>query len=79
MTRRDQNLRAWIQRESTRHYWQSMISHKGKIHSRSTNTRIRKAALEFSTLHILTILRQEPSTLTPAQTEIFPELFPIAS
>lgn len=82
MTRRDQTLRAWIERESPRHCWQSMISHKGKVHQKTTNTRIRRAALEFNQLHILSLLnsaRQKPSSSSKHPTETFPELFPIAS
>lgn len=52
MTRRDQTLRAWIERESPAHNWQSIISHQGKLHRKSTSTRLRKAAREFSTLHL---------------------------
>ena len=81
MTRRDQTLRAWIQRESPRHCWQSMVSHKTKVHQKTTGTRIRKAALEFNRLHILAILNSTRTNDTQAsahQSEIFPEIFPIA-
>lgn len=62
MTRRDQTLRAWIERENARHNFQSCVSHKGKTHRLSTHTRIRKAAREFNTLHTLQVLTPKPKT-----------------
>lgn len=74
MTRRDQTLRAWIELESPRHCWQSMISHKGKLHIKSTGSRIRKAALEFNHLHVLALLTGKPSPANHSshQSTLFP-------
>ncbi len=74
MTRRDQTLRAWIERESSAHCWQSMVSHKRKVHRKTTGTRIRKAALEFNRSHITHVLTGKPATTSPAPVQ--PNLFP---
>jgi hypothetical protein len=66
MTRRDQVLRAWIEKSSPRGNWQSCISHRGKVHRKSTHTRLRRAALEFNHLHLAEVLFPSPSsTSTP--------------
>jgi hypothetical protein len=72
MTRRDQTLRAWINRESKADNWVSNISHKGIHHKKSTGSKLRKAAREFSTLHIIQVLTTKPST---SPTEHQPDLF----
>lgn len=73
MTRRDQTLRAWIERESPRRNWISCISHKGVTHRRTTPSRIRKAALEFSLLHIADVIRPKTTTThSHTHTELFP-------
>jgi hypothetical protein len=64
MTRRDQTLRAWIERPSPRHHWQSCISFRGRTYQKSTHSKIRKAAKEFNLLHLTHILRNESSHLT---------------
>ncbi len=73
MTRRDQTLRAWIDRPSRSDNWQSNVSHKGKVHTLSTRSRIRKAALQFNTLHIIAKLTGKP--MTPPATHVQPDLF----
>jgi hypothetical protein len=72
MTRRDQVLRAWIEKDSPRGNWQSCISHHGKVHRKSTHTRIRRAALQFNLLHISEVLYPTPTQQTPPHTQ--PEL-----
>ena len=57
MTRRDQVLRSWIEKAGPRGNWQACISHRGKLHRKSTHTRIRRAALEFNLLHLSEVLR----------------------
>ena len=44
MTRRDQTLRAWIERDSPHQPWKSCVSYAGRVHQKSTGSRIRKAA-----------------------------------
>lgn len=74
VTRRDQLLRSWIERESPSHNWQSCVSYRRKTHRRSTNTRIRKAALEFNLLHLSQVIRPSP-VQTTTSTHHHPELF----
>ena len=78
MTRRDQVLRAWIERDTPRQNWQSCISYRRKVHRKSTNTRIRKAAIEFNTLHLSQVLRnttrlnpQTDQSDQPNQSDLF--------
>lgn len=66
MTRRDQTLRAWIERPSQRHNFISCVSHRGTTHRKSTHTRHRRAAREFNHLHTIAILI--PATTTPTST-----------
>ena len=56
MTKRDQVLRSWIERDHPRHPWQSCISYRRKVHRKSTHSRIRKAALQFNVLHLTEVL-----------------------
>lgn len=72
MTRRDQILRAWIERESPAENWQSIISYKGKLHRKSTYTKLRKAAKEFAHLHLTDFFTSKP-TVTPTTHQ--PSLF----
>ena len=73
MTRRDQTLRAWIERAHPLHNFISCVSCDGKAHKRSTGTRGRHAAREFNRLHTIEILF--PTTTTHAQPHTQPELF----
>lgn len=75
MTRRDQVLRAWIEKPTPRGNWHSCISHRGKVHRISTHTRIRRAAIEFNHLHLKSILfpSKEANTTQPQQHSLFPE------
>jgi len=73
MTRRDQILRAWIERPSPRHNWTSCVSYRRKTHKKTTNSRHRKAALEFSSLHIAEILF--PTTTEQTTHHHQPDLF----
>lgn len=71
MTRRDQTLRAWIGRDHRGQLYKSYVSLKGKVYERSTGTRIRKAARDFSHLHVIEILCPKPSSSADhIQTEI---------
>lgn len=77
MTRRDQVVRAWVERESPRHVWKSCVSYKGRTHRKSTLSRIRKAARQFNTIHLLNILTAQPQPATAQDTnDHHPELFP---
>lgn len=76
MTRRDQILRCWIERDAKGKTWQSIISFEGTIHKKSTNTLLRKAAKDFAKLHLTELFRspksQSQETITsPSQTELF--------
>lgn len=62
MTRRDQTLRAWIERDSPHQPWKSCVSYAGKVHQKSTGSRIRKAARQFNILHLTSILRPQAAT-----------------
>ncbi len=64
MTRRDQLIRSWVERTSPAHCWRSCVSYKGKVRSKPTNTKIRKAALDFNRLHTIAILqpKKKPNT-----------------
>lgn len=64
MTRRDQILRAWIEKPTPLSNWQSCISHRGKVHRKSAHTRIRKAAIEFNHLHLAEVLFPTNATTT---------------
>lgn len=72
MTRQNQVLRVWIGREKREDNYTSFISFKGKTHTKVTNTRIRRAAREFATLHLIEVLRPEvpQSTRTEIQHEL---------
>lgn len=59
MTRRDQSARAWIKRSGPGSIWFSHVSLRGTTHRLATNTRIRKAAIEFNLLHLSQLLRQK--------------------
>jgi hypothetical protein len=62
VTRRDQTTRAWISRESLRHCYLSHVSHKGKVSTLRTPTKLRKAAREFNVTHtVLVLTKQRPS------------------
>jgi hypothetical protein len=76
MTRRDQILRCWIERDAKGQPWQSVISYQGKIHKKSTHTLLRKAAKDFAKLHLAELFRSQKfqtaeSNNTPSQTELF--------
>jgi hypothetical protein len=70
MTRRDQIVRSWIERESPRHHWKSCVSYRGKTHKKSTNSKIRKAAIQFISLHLINLLTQTAATPTDSTEQL---------
>lgn len=74
MTRRDQTTRAWISRESLRHCYLSHVSHKGKVSTLRTPTKLRKAAREFNVTHTVLVLTKRPAKTTSATTQTQEEL-----
>jgi hypothetical protein len=56
MTHRDQNCRCWIARKTKGGVWYSHVSVHGKTHLLSTNTLMRRAAREFSIMHLKMLL-----------------------
>lgn len=76
MTRRDQTIRAWIERPTPRHRWQSCVSCAGTQHRIATHTRLRKAAIEFNRHHAIQILKQLHNPAKPTPTPTQPHLIP---
>lgn len=73
MTRRDQVLRSWITRPAPGACWLSNVSFRGRVHQRTTHTKLRRAALEYNLFHTLEIIRPA-TTSTNSPTHQQPDL-----
>ena len=71
MTKRDQILRAWIDRPGTHANWTSYVSYRGKVHERTTNTTLRQAAKIFCDLHAKHVLfPDQPDPSAPKEVQV---------